>query len=507
MSRGSWLPAVCGLATAALAWWVWGSWDPVPMVHDESAYLLQAEIFAGGRWAAPAAPLPGFFEQMHVLSAPTRAAKYPPGHALVLAPGAAIGLPALVPVALAGAAGALLVVLARKLSNSSVALLAWLIWLGSPGGLVYRSAYFSESTTTVLWLLGWWALDRWLATSQGRWLGLLSFCVGWGYITRPLTTIAFALPAGFVVLRRIVRRRSWKALLLGPFPGIAVLLLLPLWSARTTGDVWVSPLEKYTRDYLPYDKPGFILDDTPPRLELPPDLRGEFFQMFRAPHVDYRPARLPRILFERMAAVARDFWGGWPLVPSAFALLGLFVLARPAWVAVASAALLPLLYLSYAHVPVWTLYYVESFPVLGFLTGLGLWTALRALTTRRSSVLAHAPALAAAVIAILVLLDSARQRSTNLEVSAPRVRFRSLVLAIPDSRAIVFVRYAPQHDPHRSLIANGSDLAHARVWVVYDRGEENELLRGIAPERAAYLYDEKKGSLILLGRPVAPRRL
>src|SRR6185369_148662 len=94
-----WVPALlAGLATALLSWWVWGMGpDPVAVVHDESAYRLQAGIFAGGRWADPAPPLEGFFDQVHVLSNPARAAKYQPGHALTLAPGFGIGAPVAVP--------------------------------------------------------------------------------------------------------------------------------------------------------------------------------------------------------------------------------------------------------------------------------------------------------------------------------------------------------------------------------------------------------------------------
>ncbi len=139
----------------------------MPKSHDENAYLLQAGIFAQGRWSDPPPPLPEFFEQMHVLSQPRRAAKYPPGHALVLAPGVALGVPAAVPVALAGASGALLFALARRAANAAVAGLAWLFWLAPSHPLYFRASYLSEGTTSLLWLAGWWALAEWVETAQG----------------------------------------------------------------------------------------------------------------------------------------------------------------------------------------------------------------------------------------------------------------------------------------------------------------------------------------------------
>src|SRR3954447_3871289 len=75
----SWIAA---LAAFGSVWYVWGSLHQLPRYHDEAAYLLQAQIFAAGKWTAPAPPIPEFFEQAHTLVTPVRAAKYPPGTAL-----------------------------------------------------------------------------------------------------------------------------------------------------------------------------------------------------------------------------------------------------------------------------------------------------------------------------------------------------------------------------------------------------------------------------------------
>jgi len=44
-----WSPAIAGLVTFAIVRIVWGSFHEPGIVHDERAYLLQAEIFARGR--------------------------------------------------------------------------------------------------------------------------------------------------------------------------------------------------------------------------------------------------------------------------------------------------------------------------------------------------------------------------------------------------------------------------------------------------------------------------
>lgn len=46
-------PFVIAVCSAAVVWLVWGSLRQVGVNHDELAYVLQAQIFAAGRWVAP----------------------------------------------------------------------------------------------------------------------------------------------------------------------------------------------------------------------------------------------------------------------------------------------------------------------------------------------------------------------------------------------------------------------------------------------------------------------
>src|SRR6185295_1212626 len=151
-------PLGAAIVTAVIVWWVWGETSPRPTVHDEASYVLQADIFARFRWTAPTPPLPEFFEQPHVLVVPAVASKYPPGHALLLALGAFLHFPPLVPLLLSAATAALIALLATRLTNAWVALLTWVIWLTTPLVLRYQPAYFSEVTTSAVVLASWWCL-------------------------------------------------------------------------------------------------------------------------------------------------------------------------------------------------------------------------------------------------------------------------------------------------------------------------------------------------------------
>ena len=196
LPNGRLAPVAVALVTMGVIWYVWGRLRQVPVIHDEASYLLQAETFARGRWAMASPPLPSFFEQFHVFVTPTFASKYPPGHGILLVPGIWLGLPGLVPLLLNGLAAAILFVLVRRVTNGWVALLTFALWLPMRENLWFRASYFSEITTSVLWLLGWFALLKWRETAQQRWLSTVAACTGWMAITRPLTALGVRFARG-----------------------------------------------------------------------------------------------------------------------------------------------------------------------------------------------------------------------------------------------------------------------------------------------------------------------
>lgn len=504
-------PIVAGIVTTAWFWWTWGSLSALPRWTDESSYLLQAGIFALGRWTTAARPLPEFFEQFHVIITPFTASKYPPGHALALVPGVMLGLPGLVPLLLGGGTGALVFALARRLANGWVALLTWLLWAAAPGILEWRLSYFSESTTGLLWLVGWWALMEWREKARTRWFVALAAAIGYAAITRPLTAVVFALPVGAVVLHTVVRHGRWRDLGIGFAIGSTMLLAIPLWSAATTGDWTTTPLAHYTSQYIPWDAPGFGLDSTPATRTLPPDLE-EIDLAYQDLHRAHVVEAMPRVLAGRLAWIGGDLWTGWwgyLLLP--LTLLGVSLLPRAAWPGAITTVLLVLAYLPYAHFDDWTVYYTEAYPVLTFATALGVWRLTGWLATwmsRRSrnprspgsAPASHALQPAMFSLAVLLLLAplsiqmEAQHRAVTSRVRAQQDLMRP-VTDVPADRAIVFIRYSDRHNVHRSLILNGPDLDREQVWRVYDRGPENARLRQLAPDRVAYLYDEATQTL------------
>jgi hypothetical protein len=254
-----WAPVVAGAASGLISLWLWGSLSRTPVIHDESAYLLQAQLFAHLRWTGAAPPIPEFFEQLHVLVDGMLASKYPPGNSLLLALGVLVGLPGLPVVIMNACAGAVMFVLARRAAGGAVALLTWIVWQSSFPNIYYHANYMSETVSGLAWLITWWGILRWRDGAGRKWLAIAAGAIAWCMITRPVTGLALGAIALSVVLWRCRSQRAWRDLI--PAVGVAavILAIIPLWSWRTMGNPRVMPLTFYTKLYVPFDKPGFAL--------------------------------------------------------------------------------------------------------------------------------------------------------------------------------------------------------------------------------------------------------
>jgi Dolichyl-phosphate-mannose-protein mannosyltransferase len=490
--QSRWAPVAAGLVTAAIVGFVWRSFAEPGVVHDERAYLLQAQIFARGHWTAPSPPIPEFFEQMHVFIEPAVFAKYPPAHALTLVPGIWLGLPGLMPALLTGISGALVFWIARRLANEWVALLTWWLWTTAWPTLHWSATYFSETTSGAAWLIAVWATIRWLDSERGGYLACLAAALAWGFLARPLTIAALSLPLAYIVVRRLIALRSWGRIVAPAAVAAAILALGPLWNQKTLGDWRRDPYPYYSKVYFPFDKPGLGVDASPPMRPLPPELAsvGDWSRDLHERHV---LSKLPSAFAIRILAVLFWFAEGWRLALGALLLAAVRHGSAAERFGLIPIGLLMLAYLAFAHPPMWIVYYVEVLPILYYLAarqlgrlfhkfnGIGLETASQW----------PAPVANAAVAAVVLLMpfglaDVVRIRSAVDLRHAFHRAAEAAVHTVPAAKAIVFVQYPANHNHHRALTRNEPDLATAPRWLVYDRGARNAELRSLAPDRTAY---------------------
>lgn len=484
LSRGPLLPILCAVITAVWLVWLFGGLHPVPSIHDEQSYLLQAQLMASGRIAGPARPIPEFFEQYYVFVTPVTASRYPPGWALALVPGILLGLPALIPVLLTGATAGLLVAGVRRVAGPLVAVLAWCLWLAMPGELRFRPTLLTEHLSTFLMIGGWWCLAEWRTTHAARWLVLLGGATAWLGITRPLTGLTYAGVAALLVVPDLLRRRAWGPAF-GALAAAVPFVGLLLWHDHAvTGSYLTTPLQRYSEIYFPFDLPGYGLDTTPAERPLPPDM-ALFAAQTRPLHVGFAPRKLPAIAWERLTRLAHHFGGN-------VGILGFLVAATIGVVLGGSLARWGVLfavahfasYLAFAHQPGWTVYYLEFGPCLAALAALGVArVAGRGIGT----------AAVAGYAAIVALAALPAARAYVVDMAAAETAWATRVATVPPP-AVIFIRTRPTHNAHDQLVVNPADLSTAPYWLVYDRGPDNARLRALAPGRSAWLYDEAKGT-------------
>jgi len=493
-------PLVAGCLTAAAAAWVWGL-HPVPVVHDEAAYLLQAKLFATARWKAAAAPLPEFFEQMYAFRTPFTAAKYFPGFSAVLVPGIWIGIPALVPIVLSGLSGGLLFALARSIAGETAAALAWTIWTTTPHAVWSMPPFMSQHLTTTLMLLAWWSLLRWREHGRAGSLLLVAAALGLGAITRPLTMLVAAVPIGVVVVGRVASTRRWGQLFAAAALGGALLAVVPLWSLETTGNWRTTPLALHVRRYTPYDGLGFGWKAPAAERPLPPDL-AEVTRSLGRYQTRHTLERAPGIAAARLGQIRKDAMGGWRALLVPLAVAGAFVTGGAGLIADATAILNFLAYLLFAHPVNLTVYYVESYVILAFLAAVGVKRLFIGPDAGPGSIDLRRRSLAFAIVLASATAgagDLYRYRIQFGLFSAPKARFEKALRAIPE-RSIVFVRYGPGGS-FGSLVENGPDLPAQRVWIARDLGkDEDRNLMRVAPDRSAYLWDDARQRLTRLSR-------
>ncbi len=229
---------------------------PVPYVHDEFAFLLQADTFAHGRLANPSHPHADSLETFHVLQHPTYAGKYPPAHAIFLAAGQILWHPIVgvwisCSLAFAAICWMLYAWLPPRWAFAGAALFA-LRMLTMFGVHQWCYSYWGGSTSALGGALVYGAGRRLLDRIDGKTVAI--FCGGLMVLahSRPLEGLVVSIPIVAVLgWRYLILRQAPMAALLTRLIGPALLVLVPGFTAmayynfRVTGDPLRHPYREH----------------------------------------------------------------------------------------------------------------------------------------------------------------------------------------------------------------------------------------------------------------------
>jgi hypothetical protein len=363
----------------------------------------------------------------------------------------------------------------------------------------------------VLWLAALYLLLRYRAEQRQWVLIALAAVVGWCAITRPVTAVALGLPVAVVIVRDVWRTRAWRSLMLAALTGGVIVAILPVQNRMTTGDWRLSPLVKYSREYLPSDFPGFGLDPSQRVAPLPPDLeqtRQELFDVRRQHTADALPVTLMHRGLRSLTIVTATWRAGL----LALVLIGVIVLPPAGRFVVAMSMGLLLAYSLHSHRAQWSQYYLEAAPAYALALAAGVWAVASRVIRGWGAIrgkepwdtseprVAVATVLTAFALATIGAVRMPMTMSAFHEQRAYQRRFAQVLkhVARESPKAIVFVHYGQTHNPHFSLVRNVPNLTNAGTWIAYDRGRDDLRLMRLAPERRGYIYHADEGRLTRL---------
>lgn len=500
------LALVLAVVGATLVYAAWGGLDRPGLYHDEKSYVLQAHIYADLKLAEPSPPVPELWEQVHVFTTPHYASRYPPGFPAVLALGAAIGRPGLIPVLCTAATAALLFLFGAQFAGRWTAFIATSLWLAAPANIEWRATYFSESLTALLWVS--WCYFAWRYRTGGRRRDLVftSLLVAFAGITRPMTAIALAIPLIVILWPRIRTAIGRRDTLIAAAAGLIICGFVPFWNHAVL-DSWTTvPYIEYSPRTYPFDMPTWKVDWSPPPRELPPDMQA-LGEAQREPYRTRFDDGLAHTFLQRINRLGSD------AVPFKYrslrylAPIGLLLLGGAGWIALASALLLVGSHLLMPHATHWTIYYIDVFPVVAFGAVFALRRGLEVLARGSpiiTSLTPRIPPVALAVGLLLLLAGATAWRPPSFDSGGWMRRellFRSGVCALPPGGKIVFVRPHPAASPHHILVDNDPRWQTSDTWIVREwKVELNRALMDAAPNRAPYLYDERAGWIARMNR-------
>lgn len=472
----------------------WAKGVPLPVGHDEFAYLLAADTLASGRLANPTPEFWPHFETFHVIQRPTYAAKFPPGQGLFLALGKVLFGHPVVGVWLSmGLAAAAITWMLQAWLRPPWALAGGLLavaQMGFLGGLTLPDPPVGSP--------GYWAWSYWgaavpaaggallfggwrrvlhrpnalPATLMGLGLGLLA-------ITRPFEGFLAGLPAGFVMLVHLFRApwpwrdKLWRivfptALSLGAWLG-----WLGYYNAAVTGSPWKLPYQVHEETYAMTPLFVFLHEQPPP------------------PH-----RHAPLIAFHlQWAKKVFDFhgtWEGWKAnaVHKITSLTSFYIglpLALP-WLAmpwgwrfrwVRFALFTVGFVLAGIFLLVWTLphYFAPIMALMAYLNiqAVRMFRVVLGRPGRRigTAYLHVLPVVYLTLVAMRLILPEPEPANSWFR---QRADIERQLLAKP-GKHLVIVRYAADHSPGQEWVYNRADLENAKILWARELSEpENERL-------------------------------
>jgi len=433
---------------------------PEPAMHDEFAYLLQADTFAHGRLANPPRPYWEHFEQFHVLSQPTFAAKYQPLPAVFLAAGEIAGDPYYGVLLSAAAAFSAALWMLYGWLPPSYALFGWVIAMARWGPATYwMNSYWGGLVAALggVLVIGAWPRLRKEVTV------LDSALIGLGFVvlaaSRPYEGFVLSLAACVTLL--IANRKAWRWILYAT-PVVAIGVgAMAAYDFKVTGHPLDLPYFEHDRQYMAVSNFIFVHPKQFPPTYRHPEFQRLYGDWFGKDDREYHehPWTSQR---DKLGSLWTFYCGGWPLSIGLVCAPLAWKNKRLRWMLILLAAWLAGLGLLAEFLP----HYAAPAAGLLLLAQVAGLHALRYWNPQgkpTGSLIARVAVLAIPLLFVTALIQKPEGYTTG-DASFKALR-KSLIaqLAAEPGKQLVLVHYAPSHNPYMDFVVNGAGLDDERI--------------------------------------------
>jgi hypothetical protein len=451
---------------------------PAPQVHDEFGNLLIGDTFAHGRVTNPTPPLADHFESVHIFVRPTYTAKYPPAQGLMLAVGEKLGMPIIGVWIAVGLACAAMCWMFQAWMPSRWALAGGIMVALHPQVLEWSQNYWGGEVAMAGGALVIGGFRRLMDGPRPRDAVWMAIGLGIAANSRPFEGFVLGVMASVVLLVWLVRvrRAPLAAIVLSVIiPMAAVLSLfaaeLAYYNWRVTGDPLLMPYVLHERLYG--IAPLFLLGKPKPE----PVYHHREIQRLQEEYLRYYESQgqswsaLINATGRKLWTLGQGYlWSGLMLV----ALVGLpWALARDATLRIAFAMLCAFVIVELFCTWVFTHF---AAPASGLLFVIALLSMRRLNAWKVGS-----RRVGRNLVRGLALLFAISGLQVWAKMSAADpgrwyVRRQTLIdeLKQQPGKSLVFVKYAPEHNPNREWVYNGADVPGAKVILARDMGPEKD---------------------------------
>lgn len=450
---------------------------PVPQVHDEFGYLLQADTFRHGRLTNPTHPMWIHFESFHIFHQPTYTSRYPPGQGMLLAVGWLLGGSPLIGVWLGVGLGCGAVCWALMgWTRPQWAFIGGLLTVVHPSMLDWGQRYLGGALPVfsgALIIGAWGRLRHAPAVGPAMMMGLGMFVLAH---TRPYEGAVLSLVAilGLAVLwlkdGRARVAGNWTRVVL-PLVGIGVLTIgtVGYYSWRVTGDPMRFPWAHY---HELYGMARTFAWESPK--EQPPEYHHAVMREFHLGwefsqyEVQRTPAGFGQMLWIKLKVYLSSWFRLYPL--AIFFAVGMCRWRVDRWVRWWTVGLMSYLVPVLLIVGVQPYYVATAYPVVMILVIQGI-RQLR--TLRRPTACGGRLIVRAMLVFGVVSLAPWCVARANRPVGWPQQRARLLAaLEKAGGKHLIIVRYAPDHFVHGEWVFNEANIDRAPVVWAREMGAE-----------------------------------